>query len=305
MVFRHMEELVTRARVVGRTRIAVARAEEPHVLEALARAYAEGLVEPVLFGDETALRAALEREDIGAGWEIRHVSGDDAAVAHAAAQAVGRGEAKLLMKGQMHTGTLLSAALHRENGLRIEGRFLSHLMLVEMAAYPKLFGTTDGGITIAPNFEQKRAIVRNTAETLRALGYEEPKIGLLSYVEKARKDEPETHDWQRIAEEAARGEYGRALIDGPLAMDLCLSPEAKALKGSQSPVAGDVDAIVTPTLTTCNAMTKGLVITGARIAGVVVGARAPIVVVSRGDKPEARYHSIALAQAVLAVEESA
>lgn len=299
MVLRNFEELCARAKRETPVRVAVARAEEPSVLEGLALAYEAGLVLPVLFGDAAKIEACMAELCIRAPWEIRHIEADDRTVAGAAALAVGSGEAQVLMKGMLHTGTLFSAVLARENGLR-KNAVLSHLMLVEVAKYHKLFGTTDGGLIVAPTFEQKTAILRNTIETLWALGYDEPKIGLLSYVEKAREDDPETWDWHRLSEMARAGEFGRALVDGPLAADLCFSAEAKAKKGSQSSVAADVDAIIAPNITACNAMTKGLVaFAGAQIAGVVVGAKAPVVVVSRADSPKARYLSIAMACALL------
>lgn len=299
MVLRHFDDLLARAKRETPVRVAVARAEEPSVLEGLALAHEAGLVVPLLYGDQTKIKACLAELGIAAPWEIRHLDADDRGVANAAALAVGSGEAQVLMKGMMHTGALFGAVLARENGLR-KSAVLSHLMLVEVAGYPKLFGTTDGGLIVAPTFEQKTGILRNTIETLRALGYEEPKIGLLSYVEKAREDDPETWDWHTLSEMARAGEFGRVLVDGPLAADLCFSKESKAKKGSQSPVAADVDAVVTPNITVCNAMTKALVaFAGAQIAGVVVGAKAPVVVVSRADSPRARYLSIAMACALL------
>jgi phosphotransacetylase len=123
-------------------------------------------------------------------------------------------------------------------------------------------------------------------------------VALLSYVEKVRDGDPETTEWSRIVEMAAGGELGDALVDGPLAMDLCLDGNAVRVKGSDSPVAADVDAIVSPNITACNASTKALLLEGGVAAGVVVGAAAPIIALSRGDSPRTRVYSIAAASAL-------
>ena len=124
-------------------------------------------------------------------------------------------------------------------------------------------------------------------------------MALLSYVEKVKPGDPETNDWARITEMGERGELGSVQIDGPLAMDLCLSPEAKRIKGIESEVAGDVDVIVAPNITACNASTKALLLAGGLAAGVVVGASVPIIALSRGDAPNIRVCSIAAASALL------
>ncbi len=297
MIFRNFDEMIGVAKIGGRRRIAIARAEDPLVLEGVLLAYQEELVEPVLFGDAAKIRALLDEGGLP-DWRIENCDGDDKACSFMAIEAVKRGDADLLMKGHMHTGTLFSAVLDHDRGLERHG-ILSHIAFVQIAAYPKLFGTTDGGLTLAPSFEQKVELVRNTVRAFHNLGYEQPKIGLLSYVEKVNPRDPETSDWGKISEMAKAGEFGHALVEGPLAMDLCLSREAKEIKGIDSQVSADVDAIVAPNITACNASTKALVVQGGQAAGIVVGANVPIVALSRGDSPRTRLCSMATGIAML------
>ncbi len=298
MILRNFDELIGVAKVRGRRRLAVARAEDRLVLEGLRLAWNEELIEPVLFGNADRIREWLLELDLPEDWRVENVAGDDRACARRAVAAVKAGEAELLVKGHLQTAELFKAVLDKEHGLPRKG-ILSHMAFVSIDHYPKLFGTTDGGLNLAPDFEQKCAIVRNAVEVFQRLGYARPKIGLLSYVEKVRPGDPETGDWRQIEEMAAEGRFGEADIEGPLAMDLCLSRDAKSVKHVESAVAADVDVIVAPTITACNASTKALLLQGGQGAGLVVGASAPIVSLSRGDNPRTRLCSIAAGIAML------
>lgn len=297
MILRNFDELIGVAKIYGRRRLAVAQAADELVLKGLKLAWDEELVEPILFGREALIREYIRRLDLP-DWEVCDVDGEAGDCAREAVRAVREGRADLLMKGQMHTGTLFSSVLNREQGLPHSG-ILSHIAFVQINDYPKLFGTTDGGLTLSPTLNQKVEIVRNAVTAFHRLGYETPKVGLLSYVERVRKGDPETMDWQAITDMARDGVFGRAVVDGPLGYDLCLSAEAVRVKGCTSPVAADVDAIVAPNITACNASTKALILRGGQGAGIVVGASVPIVALSRGDSPRTRLCSIAAGIALL------
>lgn len=297
MILRNIDELVGLAKFRGRRRVAVARADDVGVLEGLKLAWNEDLVDPILFGDRDRIGEVMRQIDLRVDWPIADTGGDNRECALAAIAAVKAGEAELLMKGQMHTAELFQAVLDKRRGMPRHG-ILSHIALVAIDRYHKLFATTDGGLNVSPDFEQKVEIVRNVIRAFAHLGYARPKVALLSYVERVKDGDPETTEWARIAEMGRRGELGEALVDGPLAMDLCLDREAVGVKGCNSPVAADVDAIVSPNITACNASTKALLLEGGVAAGVVVGASAPIIALSRGDAPRTRVFSIAAASAL-------
>jgi phosphotransacetylase len=298
MVFESFDQLIERAKAGPRRRIAVARAENRGVLEALSSAFDLGLVEPVLFGDRERIRAEAAEVGAARAWTVEHVAGDDDAVARAAVAAVKSGEIELLMKGKVPTGTLFKAVLDRALGLPRDG-ILSHVAFVEAPFYHKLFAATDGALNLHPDLELKAAIARNAIAAFHALGCPRPKVALLSYVETASPKDPETTDCRILAERGAAGELGEAAVAGPLAMDLCLSREAAGLKGVSGEVPGDADILVAPDITVVNASVKALILAGSTAAGVLLGASAPIVALSRSDTPRERLCSIALACALL------
>lgn len=298
MAFSNFEELIERAKAGPRRRIAVARAESRGVLEALARAGGLGLVEPILVGDREEIRRAADGIDGAREWVVEHVSGDDQAVSRAAVAAVGSGAADLLMKGKVPTVTLFRAVLDRELGLPRQGP-LSHIAMVEVPFYHKLFAATDGALNLHPDLELKSAIVRNAVAAFHALGCARPKVALLSYVETVNPKDPETTDCRRLVERGAAGEFGEAAVEGPLAIDLCLSRAAAATKGVSGEVPGDADILVAPDITVINASVKALILAGGTAAGALLGASAPIVALSRSDTPRERLCSIALACALV------
>jgi len=293
MGFPSFDLLIDAALSRGSRRIAVARAEDPVVLDSLAAACSLGLVEPVLFGERDRIRRLMDDAGIDRPWRIEHVAGDDAACARAGVDAVRRGEAELLMKGQLPTATLFKAALDHHAGLPRSG-LLSHIVFIETSCYHKLFAMTDGGLNRAPDLATKAAIARNAIDAFHRLGLARPKVALLSYVEKASKGCRETTEWVALREAAARGELGEAVVEGPMALDLCLSAEAARIKGFPGEVCGDADIVVVPDITVCNATAKAFFLTGAIAAGAVIGSATPIVALSRGDSSRTRLCSISL-----------
>ena len=298
MTIRNFDELVALAKQSGRRRVAVACADDDAVVQGLHLAWKEGLVEPVLFGDADRIRRTVDKLDVQVEFEIHHTPSDPAGTAQLAVQYVKDGGAQLLMKGQLHTSELLRAVLDKGRGLPRQG-IMSHLAFVEISHYHKLFIATDGGLNVSPDLSQKIQIVKNAVFALKTMGYDKPKVGLLSYVEKVRAGDAETEDWAEITRMGQRGDFGDVIIDGPLALDLCLSRRAAQNKKCESPVAADVDAVVGPNITASNASTKALLIEGGMAAGVVVGASVPIIALSRSDTPQMKFYSIAAGSLLL------
>jgi phosphotransacetylase/acyl dehydratase len=264
-------------------------------LRAAVEAAGRDLIRPILVGPAARLRtiAASIGLDL-APYRIVDVPHSHAA-ADAAVALVRAGEAELLMKGSLHTDELLGAVVARDHGLRPERR-LSHVFLMDVPTYPKLLLVTDAAINIVPSLDEKRDICQNAIDLARALGIPRPKVAILSAVETVNPRMPSTTEAASLCKMADRGQITGGVLDGPLAMDNAISAEAAAVKGIRSEVAGDPDVLLVPTLEVGNVLAKQLTFMGgAEAAGVVVGARVPIVLTSRADGVRARLASCAVA----------
>ncbi|MCL2672315.1 MAG: phosphate acyltransferase [Clostridiales bacterium] len=292
-MYPNFEALKARVLRGARRTIALAAAADPHSLEAVRDAEALLGVDYFLVGDAAKI-AALAAQ---IGFDIKServipASTDEEAAALAVAL-VREGRADVLMKGRLQTATLLKAVLHRETGIRGAGQ-LSHLCAMECAAYPKLLFQTDGGINPHPNLAQKRAILENALAFMHALGYKNPKVAVLAAVETVSDKMPETQDAAALAAANIPG----CILEGPLSFDLAISSGAAAIKGVESAVSGDADLLLVPNVATGNIMTKALLyLGGAKMAGCVLGAAAPIILVSRGASAEEKLYSIMMALA--------
>ena len=278
--------------------IAVAGADGELALASVRLAHEAGLIIPTLVGGEARIRALADNMqwDIG---DFRILPADNehqcAAIAVALAS---RGEVATLMKGQVHTDTLMRAVLDRETGLRT-GRRLSHLFHMTIPAREGSLLITDAAVNVAPNITTKLDIIRNAVDVLHALDVARPKVAVLSATEQVTPAMPSSLEAAEITERAAAGEIVDADVYGPLAMDIALSPAAAAVKDIAHPVAGHADIVLVPNIETGNAVYKALVyLMSACPAGLVMGARAPIILTSRADPPEARLASVALATIV-------
>ena len=292
--------LMDKARAAPRLTMAVAGAGHPLAMESARRAADAGLIEPVLVGDADAI-AAIAR---GMGWNIGGVrvvvAGDESTAAETAAVLAGGGEVASLMKGHVHTETLMRAVLGRTAGLRT-GRRISHIFHMTVPGRDWVMYITDGVINVRPGIDDKLDIVRNAVDVAHALGTAEPRVAVLSGAETVNAAMPSSVDAAEVAKHANNGGVQGALVDGPLSFDNAVSPEAAAIKGVDSPVAGRADILVVPTLESGNFLYKQLVyFMSATAAGIVIGARVPIVLTSRADPPEARLASAALAAIVAA-----
>lgn len=256
----------------------------------------EGLLDPLLIGPEAKIRAVAEEAGVSLeGMEIESTEHSHAAAARAVELAVAR-KVAVLVKGSLHTDELLGAVVARDSGLRTERR-ISHAYAMDVPAYGKPVIVTDAAINIAPTLEHKRDICQNAIELMRLMGAVQPRVAVLAAAETVNPAMPATLDAAALTVMAARGQITGGLVDGPLAFDNAISPEAARTKGIASTVAGQADILLVPDLEAGNMLAKQLIyFAGATAAGLVLGARVPIVLTSRADPLSARIASAALAK---------
>lgn len=290
-----LDEIIEEAKRFGPKRVAVAAAANALVLRSIQHSEALGLIQPLLVGR----REEILHEAQAIGYEIPEdriittTTKDEAAPA--AVELVRSGQADILMKGYLHTHTLLHAVLDSNAGLRTD-RLLSHVFLMQVPTYHKLLAITDAAINISPDLLQKAVIVQNAVDLMRTLGIEHPKVAALSSVETVNPRIPSTIDAACLHKMAERGQINNAVVDGPFAFDNAISRQAALEKGIDSPVSGDADILLAPDLDAGNILSKNLeYLASAQMAGIVLGARVPIVLTSRSDPPGARVYSLALA----------
>ena len=260
----------------------------------------EGLLEPLLIGPEAKIRAAADAAQVSLdGIAVEAVPHSHAAAARAVELAVA-GKVAVLVKGSLHTDELLAPVVAPGSGLRTE-RWISHIYAMDVPAYPKPLIITDAAINIRPTLEQKRDICQNAVDLLHKLGMAEPLVAVLAAVETVNPKMPATLDAAALTVMAARGQISGARVDGPLAFDNAISPDAARTKGIISLVAGHADILLVPDLEAGNMLAKQLIyFAGATAAGLVLGARVPIVLTSRANSLTARIASAALAKLVAA-----
>jgi len=290
-----VQRLLQHVRPLGPIRTAVVHPCDALSLGGALDARAAGLIEPLL----VAPRARLEAVARDAGLSLEGIAIEDAPHSHAAAaraaELAGQGAVQALMKGSLHTDELISAVLAPAAALRTKRR-LSHCFLMQTPAYPRPFIITDAAINVAPTLEQKADIVRNAITLAQAIGVAEPRVAVLAAVETVNPAMPATLDAAALCKMAERGQISGAVLDGPLAFDNAVSVAAARVKGITSPVAGRADVLVVPDLESGNMLAKQLEFMGdAATAGIVLGAKLPIVLTSRADSREARIASCALA----------
>ena len=290
-----LPRLLQHVRPLGAIRVAVVHPCDALSLGGALDARAAGLIEPVLVGP----RARIEAVAAEAGLDLAGIAIEDVPHSHAAAERAaamgGKGEVQALMKGSLHTDELVSAVLAASAGLRTKRR-LSHCFLMQTPAYPRPFIITDAAINIAPTLPEKADIIRNAIDLAHAIGVAQPRVAILAAVETVNPSMPATLDAAALCKMADRGQITGALLDGPLAFDNAVSMAAARIKGIVSPVAGQADVLVVPDLESGNMLAKQLEYMGdAATAGIVLGAKLPIVLTSRADSRETRIASCAIA----------
>ena len=290
------DEIMTAVRDRPNKTVAIAKPEEEIVIRAAVDARDLGLADSIFVGDRGEIEHIAQAEGFDLTG-IRIVDEPDQVIASRKAVAlVSGGEADFLLKGLTDTSILLRAVLDREIGLRT-GRTLSHICLMELPHVPRLIAFTDAGMNIAPSKEDRIAIIQNAIDLMHWIGIPEPKVGLLAAIEKVNPAMPITVEERQIAESV---EFPNALVCGPLSYDVAMSPESAELKGFDHPVAGHADVLVMPEIHAGNILVKALIeLPGTRWAGLLMGAKVPCIVTSRGDvDPMIRVRSIATASLI-------
>ena len=275
-------------------KVAVVPAQDEHTLEAISHAYRDGMVEPVLIGAEPKIREILAQIGTDADkMTIIHVEDPPEAIQKAADMARD-GEVDCIMKGKTETGALMKVLVNRERGIR-KNDTMSLLAFMESPNYHKVFAITDVGLLTYPSKDQKKAAIQNAVEAFHALGVEQPKVAILAAVEKVNPKMKETVEAAEIKEEGVEG----CIIEGPISYDLAMDPASAPIKGYVSPVAGDADLLVVPDIVSGNIAAKTItVIGGGRTGGVVLGAKVPVLLVSRAASADDKYMSIVIAALV-------
>ena len=286
--------LLERCAALSAVPTAVAHPCNAFTLRAVIAARDQGLIVPILVGPKAKIQAAAGE----AGLDIGACRIEDAAHSHDAARiAVGLvrdREALVMMKGSLHTDEFMHAAMAAD-GLRTDRR-ISHVYVMDVPRYPKPILVTDAAVNITPSLAEKRDIAQNAIDLARMLGIEEPRVAVLAPVELVQPKLQTTVDAAALAKMADRGQITGGLVDGPLALDNAISPQAAEEKGLRSPVAGQADILLVPDLVTGNVLAKQLTfLAGADAAAVVVGASAPIVLTSRADSIDVHVASCAVA----------
>lgn len=295
-MLKNFAELLSRLGEQKKKKVVVAMAQDSDVLLSLEQARAKGLADAILIGSKGALiEIAAEKNLDLSNYEIVDDEDEKSCISEAV-KLVKKGDAQVLMKGICSTKLFLKGILDKEIGLR-SSDILSHLAIFESPNYKKLLLMSDAAMNIAPDLNEKIAIINNAINASISLGYIMPKVAVLSAVEKVNAGGiPSSVDAAIIAKMAERGQIKNAVIDGPLAVDNALSAHANKVKNLVSPVGGDADICIVPNIESGNIFYKLLTILGnAQVAGIVLGAQAPIVLTSRADSDQSKFLSIAAA----------
>lgn len=288
------QDLKPRLRGLPPKKAVVAAAHDEHTLQAVFAARRVGLIRPILVGRGEEIRglARAQGETLAPDQVVE--AGDEEDCAYKSVALIREGAGAMLIKGMLQTGTLMKAVVSHETGIR-SSKLLSHVAILDVPRYHKLLFITDGGMVVAPDLEQKRHILQNAVDFCRLLGYERPKAAVLCAVETVTPAMPETEDAAVLKAEGNRGAFGPCVVEGPISLDLATDREAARIKSYRSPVAGDADILLAPSIAAGNFLGKALYgLAGGQMAGVVLGAQVPITVNSRGATAQEKYSSIVL-----------
>ena len=292
------ERLLARCEGLAPVPTAVAHPCEASALEGAVEAAQRGLITPLLVGPAARIADVAESSAI----DLSKFEIIDAPHSHGAAikavELVKQGRAEILMKGSLHTDELMSAIVSREGGLRT-GRRISHVFIMDVPTYHKVLIVTDAAINIAPTLEDKVDICQNAIDLAISLGLEKPKVAILAAVETVTSKMPATLDAAALCKMAERGQIKGGILDGPLAFDNAISTQAAETKGIKSVVAGDPDILLAPDLEAGNILAKQLTfLANADSAGMVLGAKVPVILTSRADSVRSRIASCGVAKLV-------
>lgn len=283
-------------------RMAVAGAADSHVIKSILAAKKDRIAVPVLVGDAERIKRILLDlgENVTEFYVINNLPGKNEA--ETAVELLKSGDADFLMKGMLETSTFLRPVVKAENGLRT-GRTMSHVAFHHLPSYHKMIVITDGGMCTYPDVNVKKEIVLNVVDMLCRIGYQLPKIACICCKETVDHKMPETMDGLALKQACTLGELGECFVEGPISYDIAMSAEIAAIKKFDCPYTGDFDVLLVPNIHAGNILSKSWIInSSATMAGIIAGARVPIVLTSRGSSPREKYLSIALASLVSAGE---
>lgn len=294
-MIKSFDEVMKIAKERGPKRLAVALANDEEVLLAVSNAHKEGIVTAVLVGDEPKMRAIAAEHNIDLSpFEIVNEA-DLQAASTIAVGLVSSGKADIVMKGLVDTSIILKAVLNKETGLRT-GSVLSHTAVFDVPSYGKLLFVTDAAMNIAPDVEAKAKIIDNTVKLVNALDIENPNVAVVCAKEKVSDKMPATLDAEALVKMNQEGTIKDCVVGGPFALDNAVSKEAAKIKGVTHPGAGEADILLMPTIEAGNILYKSLsILSKTKNAGIILGAKAPVVLTSRADSDETKLYSIALA----------
>lgn len=293
-MFRDFKQIVNKAKTQGKKTLCIAVAEDQDVLLSAKMAIEAQMVDCILVGDEKKIKPLLSEVGLSDNFCIIDEQNEQAALARAVLL-VRDGHAEILMKGLVNTSDFLKAVLDKDGGLRTS-RLLSHLTAYEIPGTEKVVFHADTGMNVAPTLDEKAQILINSLLAMDALGIKNPNVAVLAANEKVSPKIPATVDAHELVKMSDQGKFPPMVIEGPIAMDVALDPEAAKHKGILSKISGNVDLFLVPTIESGNIMGKALVYYAkVKMAGVVLGARKPIVLTSRAETGEGKLNSIALA----------
>ncbi len=290
-----LDQLIDAVKDRPKMTVAVAAAESVTAVESAVLANEKGIATPMLMGDTDRIYAIAKERDLDlSGVEVVHAR-DDLQAADEAVRAVHDGRAQVVMKGHIHTDDYLRAVLNKDHGLRA-GVIMSHCFVLDVKRENRLVIVTDAAMNIAPDMVQKAQIVLNAVYLADVLGMDNPRVGMLAAVEMVNPNMPATLDAAALSTMDRRGQFPTCRLDGPFALDNAISYEAAQVKGIDGDVAGRCDILVVPNIEAGNILAKSFsFLAGGSVAGVLLGAKAPVVLTSRADSTQSKLYSIALA----------
>lgn len=296
MELKNFQELIEKVQNNDvKKRVAVAAAHDEHTLKAVFKAVNDKLVvDPVLIGDKVKIEEILHKLSIQ--FDENEIVGikSDKEAADKTVELINEGKADFIMKGKLQTADLLKSIVDKEKGLHI-GNVMSHVAILEIPSYHKLIAVTDGGMIMYPSVQEKKQILENAVNVFLALGYERPKVAVLAAVETVNPKMPESIDGDVLKKMNQNGEIKNCIVEGPISVDLAFNIESAKIKGYQSEVTGKADILLVPDIAVGNIMSKALLeFADSTMAGMIVGAKVPIVLTSRGATWQEKYLSLVL-----------
>lgn len=298
MAIEKLDELL-KVQYKEKMKLAVVASHDEKVLEAVVEASNRGIAEPILIGDKERIEEIAKKNNFEID-DFQLIDEKDLVKsAEIGVKMVSEGKANFIMKGLVDTSILMKAVLNKEWGLRTDS-LLSHVMIYELSTYPKLIYLTDGGMNLYPNLTQKIKIIENSSVVAKALGNKTIKVACLAAKEKVDPKMEATVDANELKKKYEEGYFQKGIIvDGPMALDLAISKESAKIKGYEGQVAGDADVLLVPNIEMGNGIGKSITyFADGKSAGIIMGAKAPIVLVSRADTYESKLYSIALGSIV-------